>query len=209
MLYAVDDIQKEVRQALDLDTRSGQLIDAGDIDTLSVNELVTGKIEDAARAVETSAPVQLLHSGHTFGDTVFREGDGSGYLPLPDDFMRLRAFRMGDWERTVHTAIAESDPIYRLQSSRWAGLRGTPARPVCALVPRAEGLSLEFYSCRHDTVPVELALYLPYPRIEGGLIDLSPRCFRAVVYHTAGLVGHALGMERANDYFDISKSLLV
>lgn len=210
MVYKIETVSRDVRIAIDENKTSEQLLGDEDIDTLSLNEIVRSKIEEAVRRVETTAPTFLLEEGHTFGDSVFWEDNNSGWTLLPDDFMRLIAFRMSDWERTCHNAISVDDPLYDLQSSRFKGVRGNVQKPVCAVVNRAEGKALEFYSCNSEEAYVKRATYLPYPKIddEEG-IDISERCYTAVVYTTAALVLTAYGAnDRAEQLNALAKSIM-
>lgn len=209
-MYKIETVSQDVRIAIDENKTSEQLLGDEDIDTLSLNEIVRSKIEEAVRRVETTAPTFLLEEGHTFGDSVYWEGNNSGWTLLPDDFMRLIAFRMSDWERTCYNAISVDDPLYDLQSSRYKGVRGNVQKPVCAVVNRAEGKALEFYSCESEEAYVKRATYLPYPKIddEDG-IDISERCYTAVVYSTAALVLTAYGAnDRAEQLNALAKSIL-
>lgn len=209
-MYNIETVSEDVRIAIDENKTSEQLLGDEDIDTLSLNEIIRSKIEEAVRRVETSAPTFLLEEGHTFGDSVFWEDNNSGWTLLPDDFMRLIAFRMSDWERTCYNAISVDDPIYDLQSSRYKGVRGNVQKPVCAVVNRAEGKALEFYSCNSEEAYVKRATYLPYPVIddEDG-IDISERCYTAVVYTTAALVLTAYGAnDRAEQLTALAKSIM-
>lgn len=209
-MYNIETVSQDVRIAIDENKTSEQLLGDEDIDTLSLNEIVRSKIEEAVRRVETTAPTFLLEEGHTFGDSVFWEDNNSGWTLLPDDFMRLIAFRMSDWERTCYNAISVDDPLYDLQSSRYKGVRGNVQKPVCAVVNRAEGKALEFYSCDSEEAYVKRATYLPYPKIddEDG-IDISERCYTAVVYTTASLVLTAYGAnDRAEQLNALAKSIL-
>lgn len=209
-MYKIETVSRDVRIAIDENKTSEQLLGDEDIDTLSLNEIVRSKIEEAVRRVETTAPTFLLEEGHTFGDSVFWEDNNSGWTLLPDDFMRLIAFRMSDWERTCHNAISVDDPLYDLQSSRFKGVRGNVQKPVCAVVNRAEGKALEFYSCNSEEAYVKRATYLPYPKIddEEG-IDISERCYTAVVYTTAALVLTAYGAnDRAEQLNALAKSIM-
>mgnify|MGYP004456052019 FL=1 len=209
-MYKIETVSQDVRIAIDENKTSEQLLGDEDIDTLSLNEIVRSKIEEAVRRVETTAPTFLLEEGHTFGDSVFWEDNNSGWTLLPDDFMRLIAFRMSDWERTCHNAISVDDPLYDLQSSRFKGVRGNVQKPVCAVVNRAEGKALEFYSCNSEEAYVKRATYLPYPKIddEEG-IDISERCYTAVVYTTAALVLTAYGAnDRAEQLNALAKSIM-
>lgn len=210
MVYKIETVSQDVRIAIDENKTSEQLLGDEDIDTLSLNEIVRSKIEEAVRRVETTAPTFLLEEGHTFGDSVFWEDNNSGWTLLPDDFMRLIAFRMSDWERTCYNAISVDDPLYDLQSSRFKGVRGNVQKPVCAVVNRAEGKALEFYSCDNEEAYVKRATYLPYPKIddEDG-IDICERCYTAVVYTTAALVLTAYGAnDRAELLNALAKSIL-
>ena len=209
-MYKIETVSQDVRIAIDENKTSEQLLGDEDIDTLSLNEIVRSKIEEAVRRVETTAPTFLLEEGHTFGDSVFWEDNNSGWTLLPDDFMRLIAFRMSDWERTCHNAISVDDPLYDLQSSRFKGVRGNVQKPVCAVVNRAEGKALEFYSCNSEEAYIKRATYLPYPKIddEEG-IDISERCYTAVVYTTAALVLTAYGAnDRAEQLNALAKSIM-
>lgn len=210
MVYKIETVSQDVRIAIDENKTSEQLLGDEDVDTLSLNEIVRSKIEEAVRRVETTAPTFLLEEGHTFGDSVFWEDNNSGWTLLPDDFMRLIAFRMSDWERTCYNAISVDDPLYDLQSSRFKGVRGNVQKPVCAVVNRAEGKALEFYSCDSEEAYVKRATYLPYPKIddEEG-IDISERCYTAVVYTTAALVLTAYGAnDRAEQLNALAKSIM-
>jgi hypothetical protein len=210
MVYNIETVSQDVRIAIDENKSSEQLISDEDIDTLSLNEIIRSKIEEAVRRVETTAPTFLLEEGHDFGDSVFWEENGSGWTLLPDDFMRLITFCMSDWERTCYNAISVDDPLYDLQSSRYKGVRGNVQKPVCAVVNRAEGKALEFYSCNSTDAYVKRATYLPYPQIDDDDgIDISERCYTAVVYTTAALVLTAYGAnDRAEQLNALAKSIM-
>lgn len=210
MIYKVSDIVRDVRIALDQNMQGDQLLSTGDIDTLSLDEIIRSKIAEGVRRVEIEAPVHLLEEGHTFGDAVFWGDKGSGWILLPDDFMRLIAFRMSDWERTVYSAISADDDEYAKQSSRYKGIRGNVQQPVCAIVNRQEGKALEFYSCSGNSAQVVRASYIPYPRIdENGGIDISERCYTSVLYCIASLVLHTYGDgDKSSVIGNLSKSIL-
>jgi len=182
-----------VRVVLDEDVVSTQLIAGDDEDTLKLDELIASKIADAAQEIEMAAPTHLLTNEYSFAGGVKWNEDGkSGYVVLPEDFMRLVVMKMSDWERSVYQAISEGDGEYDVQFSRWAGLRGTPQKPVCAIVMRPEGLVLEFWSSKNSSATMSRALYLPVPTVKDGVIALCPRCYRAIVYETGALTMQAL-----------------
>lgn len=198
MIYQLDNILRDVRTAIDMNAVDTALIDVEDIDTLTMDDIIRSKLLDAVRNVETAAPIQLLDSGHNFADEVYwneNEGhEGTGFAILPDDFMRLVAFKMSDWERAAYTPITETDPLYHLQHSRYKGVRGNAQKPIVALVTRAEGQLLEFFSSNSEEATVEQAVYIPLPFIdENGGMEICERCYRAVVYYAAGLAEMAIG----------------
>lgn len=209
MIYQAGDMARDVRVAIDMNSHSETLLSEGDLDTLSLDEIIMAKLCDAVRLVEMEAPPQLLGSGYDFGEDVHIGSDGKGFVRLPGDFMRLIAFRMSDWRRTVFEAIAESDPRYGLQSSRWKGICGNPEKPVVAVVRRGEGKVLEFYSSRDTSATVAQATYMPYPKIDrDGGIDIAEDCYRAAVYRAASLALASVGDQLATTMLEISKSLL-
>ncbi len=214
MEYEVSDIKRDIRAILDENMNSSAITSLGESGTLSVDDLIESKLEDGARSVELEAPLYLLDTGKSFGDSIAwesHEGIGRGVITLPDDFMRLVSFQMSDWRRSVTSVIYETDALYQAQQSRYAGVRGCPQKPVVAIVQTPVGLSLEFYSCSGGAgVGIKKARYLPYPKIEAGKIQICEKLKRSVEYYTAALVAMTLGdMELSENLNKISKSLQV
>lgn len=213
MIFKVDDLKREIRIALDQNMNSKPLLDIGDIDTLSLDDIIVSKIEDAARLVMRDAPLHLLDGGKAFGESIHwfsREGVGGGYIALPSDFLRLVSFQMSDWSYPVNVAITEDHPLYPLQSSRYAGIKGNPQKPVVALSTQPIGLVLEFYSCEAgEGVYVKRATYLPIPKIEGGQIIFSEKLKSSVVYYAAYLTALSIGNgDLATVLLNTSKELM-
>lgn len=213
MKYQVKDIIRDVRVALDQNMSSAQLMELGDVDTLSLEEIIHSKIEESVRTIVLAAPVRMLGSGLPFGESIAwngQEGQSSGYILLPDDFLRLIAFQMSDWSRAVYDAIEPTDSRYALQSSRFPGVRGCPQKPVVAIVNRSIGLTLEFYSCNGGKgVSIKQALYIPKPKEELGAIHIPHLLKEAVVYFAAYLVAMAVQhSEQAKALLAISNSLI-
>lgn len=209
MVYKVDEVKRDVRIAMDENKSVVQFLKEKDFETLSLDDIIGSKVVEAVRRVEGSAPAFFLEEGHLFGDAVYWMGEGRGWTLLPDDFMRLVAFRMSDWERTCFAAITPDDPLYDLQWSRFRGVRGNVQKPVCAVVNRAEGKALEFFSCNSEDATVQRASYIPFPAIDGdGGIDICERCYTPVVYMTAALALTALGEhERSAQFASLAKSI--
>ncbi len=179
MEYAIEELKRSVRVALDENNTSATLSSLGDVDTLSVEEIIESKLEDAALIVHRDAPRHLLDVGLPFSGTIRWEsavGYGRGVMTLPADFLRLVTFRMSDWRKDVTEPIYEDDPRYALQLSAFSGVRGCPEKPVVALIQAPEGLTLELYSCEAgESIQVEKARYLPRPKIREGKLAICER----------------------------------
>lgn len=210
MIYQLTEVMRDVRIALDQNNTSDQLLREGDVDTLGLDEIVRSKILEAVRRVHTEAPPYMLEGGHNFGENLYWSDLNSGWVLLPDDFMRLIVFRMSDWSRPVYTAISTDDPEYERQSSRFKGIRGTAQKPVCVIAIRPEGRVLEYYSCKSDDAQVVQGVYMPLPYVDkNDGIDISSRCYTAVVYMAAALVSTTLGEgDKASAFVELSKSAL-
>ncbi len=188
MEYNLADIVGDTKVALDLNVDSTPLADIGDVDTLALDEIIESKVAEAVRRVEETAPIHLLDKGKEIGGTVVWNSDkSSGYIMLPDDFMRLVSFKMSDWHRPLFAAITPESPEYALQYSPFPGLRGNPQKPVCALVMHSDGMALEFFACKDDGQTVAQAQYIGMPEVKDGKIEICPKCYRAVVYMAASL----------------------
>lgn len=84
----------------------------GDVDTLALDDIIASKILEAVKRVHSSAPSYLLDGGHNFGDAIYWKEHESGWILLPEDFMRFVVFQMNDWERAVFNPINTDDPEY-------------------------------------------------------------------------------------------------
>lgn len=210
-VYPLDKIAEDVRIALDQNMSSDALTEIGDVDTLALNDIIKSKIVEAVKRIHSEAPPHLLDGGHNFGDAVYWMEHESGWVLLPEDFMRFVVFEMDDWSRPVFTCSNTDDPEYEKQHSRFKGIRGTAQRPVCFVSIRPEGRVLEFYSCKSEEAMVSRAVYLPYPKVdEYGAIEICQRCYDAVVYTTAALVLITFGdTDKSTVLNELAKSSLI
>lgn len=209
MVVKSSDMVRDVRVAVDMNRLDPSLRLEGEAETLSFDELALSKLCDAVRRVELSAPAWMLEGRSFSGCPVCMEPGGSGWLLLPDDFMRLVSFRMSDWSRPVSSALLEGDAGYSLSFSGRAGIAGSPEKPTVTITNMSEGLCLRFASCRDAAARVAQALYVPCPRFDSlGGIEVSGKCYRAAVYMAASLTLRSLGDARAGDMEETSKGML-
>ena len=213
MDYQVEDIVRQVRVVLDQNMASDTLVALGDVDTLSLEEIILKELPTAIRSVVLAAPIHMLGAGIPFGESIqwdTQQGIGSGYILLPDNFLRLVSFQMSDWSRAVSDAITPAHHQYALQSSRYPGVRGNPQKPVVAIVNRPIGMVLEFYSCKGGSdVYIKIANYIPLPSIQLGKVRMPHLLKDAIVHYTAYLVAMSIQQtEQAEKMLAISKSLI-
>ena len=213
--YIVSSIVEKVRIALDENQVNTSLV-ASDNDTLSLNAIIEQKIAHAARQITERAPSHLLDGGVAFATSLtWKEttGIGYGWTVLPENFMRLVIFQMSDWARPVLNPIKDTDPEYFLQKSNFKGIKGSTAKPVCAITTYETGKVMEFYSCGAGLgVTVKTARYLAYPEAkisnEVLVYDLCPKLFDPIIYQTAGLVAMTYKDAISGTLFQIAETFL-
>lgn len=96
----------------------------------------------------------LMVPNHLIKDHLYDFSAGSnevydhytGFITLPENYLKLVRFRMHSWKRPVTEPIYPSSPEYVLQSNKY--LRGTPDRPIAAIrySPDYETQVCEYYS---------------------------------------------------------------
>lgn len=213
----VSDIVKEVKIILNENIAQDEFLMA-DANQLELEELIRSRIVDAVRLVHEEAPSSMLDDGIDIpvAGELHTNENGSGYVELPEDFMRLVIFHLETWNRPVVEPISDTDPKYFLQKSRFLGIRGGTDKPVCALTTGVNGRVLEFYSIAPGHGPggvtqavVTKAKYLPLPKIEpNDKIKVCRKLLAPINYKCAGLVAVTFKDEIATSLFEISKSYL-
>lgn len=208
MTYTVASIVEEIRVVLDQNMSSTELSELGDVDTLSLDDLIKSKIEDAAQQVILSAPYTLLSDigtsltgSPTIGVSPFRAN-----LTLPDDFLRLLCFKFTGWDYPLYEALPPSSPLY-LQAHSKYNVCGTKDRPLVFLCPGSSSKVLEVFCASSTSDTLDGCQYVKKPAIttvsSTDQIDLGKRLKRPTVYYAAYLV--ALAIREA----DVAEKLLL
>ena len=110
--------------------------------------VIDENLEDSANDFLQKAPLWLLQGKEFPANRHFKRPDGSGTIPLPSDFLRLKSFQMSEWRYPVYEVITDKHPRYRHLSN--PHLTGTPNNPIVAIVGGGESnnLLLEYYTVR-------------------------------------------------------------
>lgn len=212
MNYSIENIIGQVRIALDMNSEANEII-ANDSNTLSIDEIIRQKIEHGVRMVLEYAPIDMIDTGVIIPSSNITwaesEGIGKGSIRLPDDFLRLIAFKMSDWAVPVATAVKGGSEMYLAQQSMFSGVRGNVSRPIVAIVRDNSGKALEFYSCSGGKgVSIVSSIYIREPQIVSETISIPKSLYISSIYQIAGLVAMTIKDTNADVLFKISKGSL-
>lgn len=142
----------------------------GESDAKPVLVLADELLDESAREVLLKAPVYRLVTSSMYIIPKIKP-DGSGYVLLPNDFIRLVEFKMKEWQRPVNEPVLAGTEIARRQHNKF--LRGGICKPVCVLVNREGRLLLEYYSVK-ESHEVECFEYVKRRAAEDMPVDIQP-----------------------------------
>lgn len=124
--------------------------------------LIDEMLDDCANSFLLSVPIHLLNPENFSVTTNTTNQDGSGWVRLQPDFLRLYAFKMTEWDIPVYEAIHPGHPKYRLQFNLVT--RGGHAKPVVIIEHEIspDPKILRYYSLDDPQAnTIETALYIP------------------------------------------------
>lgn len=127
-----------------------------------------------------AADPATLDTISTITEPTVADGPDSGSVGLPADFLRLAAFRMPDWPRSV-TFPADSSSLLAYASGRSVLLRRmiTPLHPAVLIEREGFGLRLRYFGTAVPSAPPLVAEYLPRPCWSPeDTIELDPIVYR-------------------------------
>lgn len=170
-----------VKSIIDEVTPSSSTID---YNKLPIDERIEVFVESCAKQSVLLSPHKCLEKKEIPGD-ISGYGDGSGYIVLPEDFLRLFSFRMKGWKQRVIDTVAEESEMYLLQKNPVT--RGGLNFPVCAIVKGSDSLLLEWYSVPAYITNPECVekYYVSSPKITGTEIDIPEQLDMLLAYLTA------------------------
>jgi len=124
------------------------------------NSFVDELLDDSVKTLQLKLPGYLSAPTNIGIASGTDNGDGTGFIQLPDDFIRLVTFKMAEWKIAVTIPITEDNPKYNLQKNTY--LRGKPNKPIAVLRNIFDSTSkkiLEYYSVSTDHT-IERAMYI-------------------------------------------------
>jgi len=105
--------------------------DNSNIIDLYINSL----LDEAAKHIHQTAPIHIINPSENDA-TLVTASDKTGYIDLPDNYLRMVAFKLSGWTQEVTKPILASDPRYKRQ--KYAAIRGGAAKPVCVINSRVK-----------------------------------------------------------------------
>jgi hypothetical protein len=203
----INDLVGEVRVALDENrTESSYLSD--NTDNMELNEIISSKLLEAVRSVQENCPVWMLE-GEVMTTTISSNTDGSGTLSLPDDFLRLVALQLTEWDAPVFVVEQTGTQKALMQENKYT--RGNPKRPVLVFGNLESGLrKLKYYSVKTSAL-VELALYVKIPSVitvnSQNYLKFPQILRQPIVSYCAGLVEIVRGnADQSKVFFQLAES---
>jgi hypothetical protein len=177
-------------------------------DTIDV--IINSFLDPSAKFIHKIAPLSYIDGvscetyqeppeiGEPEGTLHVAYPNGTGYVVLPDDYIRLQSFKMILWERDVDTAISMVDPKYKQQKNIYT--RGGLSKPVCVITRKAISGEvkkvLEYYSVpeedeEEDLLNHEIEQFIYVPEVaaedvQENLTDALTWCCAAKVLETSG-----------------------
>lgn len=151
-----------------------RIIPAGGTAQTSLGEMVKVRLEDAARQLTRAAPLDSFSVAsdlRPFLANAAMSADGSrATVDLPDDFCRLRAFRVEGWGVTLDEDFT-GDPLRAsLCETVPAWLRNRPGRPWIRI--HGEGATLRLSYGPVSASAFSEAAYIPLPVYDAALQSL-------------------------------------
>lgn len=130
----------------------------------------------------TETPVDSLGEGKPLLASPRINNEGVVTITLPDDFLRLIAVRMSDWDVCLSRIIREGDQHFDCLKSKRAAIRGTPRRPAASVSFDEEGRQcLRLYSSDLDA-SLLTARYMPLPEVSSDdTIDIPPLLYPPLI----------------------------
>lgn len=159
-------------------------------DSVRLGDYIAEAIPDAVSLVQKNVPAGSVNPKAANVETLSLQsnGDGTGRLLLPDDYVRLRSLKLTGWRRVCTQASTTDSPLYLAQQNE--NTRAGKDKPVCIEQMDANGNRvLEYYSQNLTGVPVlEHFVYEARYNPNDGVRGKNPLFLSAICYICASLV---------------------
>lgn len=206
--YSIDEIVGLVRTKLDeIGLNESEMMDAL-ADNTNLDTVIKSCIPDACRFVLTNADESILDGKSAENEVTLEiDEDLVGRFDLPQDLIRVLNVRLSSWNSSFSNVIGEGSPEYRIQSNKW--ICGSSDCPVMALIYRNSGRRLELFKAKSRTDTLVSFVYVPMVDLSGDSISLPEKTYESFIYYICYLVMVTFRDESAQEFLNVSRSLLV
>lgn len=183
---------------------------ANTTDTLDL--VINALLDPAAKELFQIFPNKSYIEGKASTGSAVDNTDGTGYVVLPDDYIRLKSFKMDGWEREVTEPINMEHPLYIRQRNIYT--RGGKAKPVCVIkdkvITGAVTKVLEYYSLEeNDTHTVDQFIYIPELAAENVQTNLQNSLAWLCAVHVLEIGGRSDAAKLAMEQYNITTQNLL
>ena len=221
MQATIKSLIEKVRTALD------EILpeDQADGFTVNADAELRQAIETAIMQISKEASPDMLEPKVLEGDLTpaqVKNDDGTGYIVLPPDFLRLMELKLMSWSSSVWELMDPTSDEAKRQASRWG--RGTPQKPkAMESQDRGGNKILKYWTAgrfvnndAREIKPIydhriETFAYIATPQLssDGSVIDcnLKDECLRNIIYRAAGIYLESKKEgELADRFYQLSKN---
>ena len=146
---------------------------------------INGLLDESAKHILQTAPKHILPITKSTNTATQINSGKTGYVTVPEGFLRLHSFKMTEWERDVNEFITPEDKRYRQQANVY--VRGGTAKPVLVMTQRVISNTVtrvfEYYSV-NTAHTVEKFLYIGETAAE----NLDDSLYPALTWMCASMI---------------------
>lgn len=183
---------------------------ANTTDTLDL--VINAMLDPSAKELYQIFPNKSYIEGKASSDPAVDNGDGTGYVVIPEDYIRLKSFKMSEWGREVTEPISMEDPLYKKQRSKYT--RGGKAKPVCVIKDKVlksvVTKVLEYYSLEDgDAHTIDHFIYIPQVAAENVQSNLHNSLAWLCAMHVLEIGGRSDAAKLAMEQYNITTQNLL
>lgn len=182
-----DELRLKVRQIIN-EMHDDSAVTLLSDDTRSIDEHITALLPDAVLWIQRNKGWGSLNPKRATDVTVKDNGDGTGEIILPTDFVKLISLQMEGWHTACTQMFPSESAVAVAQRNPYT--RAGCYRPVCVESYNADGrVVMIYYSLPKESVPqLKELLYEACYNPDEGLAGCDTALHKAVAYQCAAML---------------------
>lgn len=157
-------------------------------DTRSIDEHIAALLPDAVLWIQRNKGWGSLNPKNAIEAKIKDNGDGTGEIVLPEDFVKLISLKMEGWQRPCLQMFPSESAVAAAQHNHYT--RAGHCRPVCVESYNGDGrVVLSYYSLPKESEPqITELLYEARYNPDEGLSGCDIALHKAVAYQCAAML---------------------